>query len=175
MAAIEKTLFRPDAERGVPQEYLVFKLGGEEYGIDILKVQEIRGYAVTTRIPDAPAFIEGMIDLRGTMVPIINMRRRFSLGEAVYDHMTVVIILNMNTHVVGMVVDSVSGVVQLYQDEVKAAPSKAIIDAECLAGAGSFENRMLILMDIEKLMASPDMGLLDLDLTGQTEDLKHNY
>lgn len=163
MAAIEETLlFRPDAEKGFSQEYLAFKLGGEEYGVDIRKVQEIRGCAVTTQIANAPAFIEGMIDLRGTIVPIIDMRRRFNLGEAVYDHMTVVIILNSGTRVVGMVVDSVSGVVQLYRDEINEVPSKAMIETDYLAGTGRFENRTLILMDIEKFLASPDIRLQDL-------------
>ncbi|MEW6021587.1 MAG: chemotaxis protein CheW [Pseudomonadota bacterium] len=141
-------------------EVLSFRLGKEEYGISILKVQEIRGYDAVTRIANAPAFLKGVINLRGQIVPIVDMRIRFALGQAEYDAFTVVIILNIGRQVIGMVVDSVSDVVTLAPEQVRPAPSiGGGIDADHLLGLGTVGERMLILLDIERLMASPDMGL----------------
>ena len=106
-------------------EYLTFTLGKEEYGIDILKVQEIRGYEAVTRIANAPEFIKGVVNLRGIIVPILDMRIKFNLGEAKYDRFTVVIILNVAGRVVGMVVDSVSDVIQLTAEQIRPAPDPA--------------------------------------------------
>lgn len=169
MAAIEERVsVQPCAESVPPREYLAFRLGSEEYGIDILKVQEIRGYEETTHIANAPAFIKGLINLRGTIVPIIDMRIRFNLGEPVYDHVTVVIVLNIGTRVIGMVVDSVSDVVQLQPEEIKPAPAMgSVLESNYLIGMGTRADRMLILVDIERLMTSPDMGLADLKIAGQ--------
>jgi len=142
------------------REYLTFRLGREEYGIDILKVQEIRGYEVTTRIANAPSFIKGVISLRGTIVPIVDMRLKFNCAQAEYDSVTVVIILNLRERVVGIVVDSVSDVMELTPEQVRPAPDMdSAIDASCIIGLGSVGERMLILLDIEKLMSSADMGL----------------
>ena len=143
-------------------EVLSFRLGQEEYGISILTVQEIRGYEAVTRIANAPDFLKGVINLRGQIVPIVDMRIRFALGQAQYDSFTVVIILNIGHHVIGMVVDSVSDVVTLTADQVRPAPSiGGGIDADHLLGLGTVGERMLILLDIERLMASPDMGLVN--------------
>jgi len=142
-------------------EVLSFRLGKEEYGISILKVQEIRGYDAVTRIANAPAFLKGVINLRGQIVPIVDMRIKFALGQAEYDAFTVVIILNIGRQVIGMVVDSVSDVVTLAPEQVRPAPSiGGGIDADHLLGLGTVGERMLILLDIERLMASPDMGLV---------------
>ena len=141
-------------------EYLTFRLGEEEYGIDILKVQEIRGYENPTRIAHAPAFIKGVTNLRGTIVPIVDMRLRFNCAQAEYNSFTVVIILNLRERVVGIVVDSVSDVMELTPEQVRTAPDiESSIDAQCIRGLGSVGDRMLILLDIEKLMAGMDMGL----------------
>jgi purine-binding chemotaxis protein CheW len=145
-------------------EVLSFRLGSEEYGISILAVQEIRGHEAVTRIANAPAFLKGVINLRGRIVPIVDMRLRFNLGEARYDGFTVVIILNIGQHVIGMVVDSVSDVVTLAPEQVRPAPPLAGgLDAECLHGLGTIGERMLILLDIERLMAAPEMGLVSND------------
>ncbi len=142
------------------KEYLTFRLGQEEYGIDILKVQEIRGYEAPTRIAHAPAFIKGVINLRGTIVPIVDMRLRFGCAQAGYDSFTVVIILNLRERVVGIVVDSVSDVMELAPQQLRAAPDlESSIDAQCIRGLGSVGGRMLILLDIERLMSGVDMGL----------------
>ncbi|WEF33777.1 chemotaxis protein CheW [Pseudoduganella chitinolytica] len=143
-------------------EFLAFKLGAEEYGIDILKVQEIRGYEAVTRIANAPEFIKGVINLRGIIIPVVDMRIKFRLGEPVYDQFTVVIILNINGRVVGMVVDSVSDVTTLEPDQIKPSPEMGTaFSSEYMIGLGTIDERMLILVDINKLMSSPEMGLIE--------------
>ena len=147
-------------------EFLTFRLGGEEYGIDILKVQEIRSYEQPTRIAHAPGFIKGVVNLRGVIVPIVDLRLRLGCDTAEYTALTVVIVLNVKGRVVGAVVDSVSDVLELSKDAIKPAPEMAsAVDAGFITGIGSVKNgdehRMLILMDIEGLMASPEMGLID--------------
>jgi purine-binding chemotaxis protein CheW len=142
-------------------EFLAFKLGQEEYGIDILKVQEIRGYENVTRMANSPEFIKGIVNLRGTIVPIIDMRIKFKLGEPVYDQFTVVIILNVANIVVGMVVDSVSDVTTLKHEQIKPAPAMGTtLDTSYLLGIGTVDDRMLILVDIDKLMSSIGIGLI---------------
>lgn len=142
------------------REYLTFRLDQEEYGIDILKVQEIRGYEQPTRIANAPAFIKGVVNLRGTIVPIVNMRLKFNCAQADYNSFTVVIILNLRDRVVGIVVDSVSDVMELSAENIRSAPDvESAIDNGCILGLGSVGERMLILLDIEKLMSNADMGL----------------
>ena len=143
------------------REYLTFRLGEEEYGIDILKVQEIRGYEQPTRIANAPEFIKGVVNLRGTIVPIVDMRLRFNCSNVEYNAFTVVIILNLRNRVVGIVVDSVSDVMALAADAVRPAPDiESAIDSGCILGLGSVGGRMLILLDIERLMGNVDMGLV---------------
>jgi len=142
-------------------EYLTFRLDREEYGIDILKVQEIRGYEPPTRIANAPSFIKGVVNLRGTIVPIVDMRLKFNCANAVYDAFTVVIILNLHQRIVGIVVDSVSDVMGLVPDQMRSAPDiESIIDSDAIIGLGSLDDRMLILLDIEKLMSGLDMSLV---------------
>ena len=146
---------------GGPREYLTFRLDQEEYGIDILKVQEIRGYEKPTRIANAPEFIKGVVNLRGTIAPIVDMRLKFNCAQAEYNTFTVVIILNLRSRIVGIVVDSVSDVMELAPENVKAAPEiDSSIDSSAVVGLGSVGERMLILLDIEKLMSSMDMGLV---------------
>ena len=142
------------------REYLTFRFDQEEYGIDILKVQEIRGYEQPTRIANAPAFIKGVVNLRGTIVPIVDMRLKFNCARADYNSFTVVIILNLRDRVVGIVVDSVSDVMELSAENIRSAPDvESAIDNGCILGLGSVGERMLILLDIEKLMSNTDMGL----------------
>ena len=148
-------------------EFLTFTLGQEEYGVDILKVQEIRGYDAVTRLPDAPEYIKGVINLRGTIVPVIDMRVKFHL-EAKVDTLTVMIVLNVADRVVGMVVDSVSDVVQLTAEQIRAMPEVGTgIDRRFLTGIGALDERMLILLDIEGLMTSTEMGLVVDSATAQ--------
>ena len=143
------------------REFLAFKLGNEEYGMDILRVQEIRSYEDPTRMANMPSFIKGVINLRGVIVPIIDMRIKFHLEQVNYDDFTVVIVLNIGHQVVGMVVDGVSDVISLTPAQLRPVPefSSAIGNDHVLA-IGSIEDCMLILLDIEKLMSSTEMGLI---------------
>jgi purine-binding chemotaxis protein CheW len=148
------------------REYLTFRLDQEEYGIDILKVQEIRGYERPTRIANAPEFIKGVVNLRGTIVPIVDMRLKFNCAKAEYNAFTVVIILNLRSRIVGIVVDSVSDVMELPPESLKEAPEiDSMIDSSAVVGLGSVDDRMLILLDIERLMSGMDMGLVSAEAT----------
>ncbi|HEU0197818.1 MAG TPA: chemotaxis protein CheW [Nevskiaceae bacterium] len=151
----------PSVTAALANEYLSFGLGDEEYGVDILKVQEIRGYDTVTRIPDTPDFVKGVINLRGTIVPIVDMRLKFKLAAADYNALTVMIILNVAGRVVGIVVDRVSDVIQLNAEQIRPAPEfGSSIDTRFITGLGTQEDRMLILLDIEKLLSSEDMALM---------------
>ncbi len=142
------------------QEYLTYTLGPEEYAIDIIKVQEIRGYAAPTTIANAPDFLKGVINLRGTIVPIVDLRIKFNVGKADYTPFTVVIILNIDARVVGIVVDSVSDVAMLRRDQIRPAPEfAATVDTRYINGLCTLDERMLIVVDIERLMLSHEMAL----------------
>ncbi|MFC5303355.1 chemotaxis protein CheW [Azospira restricta] len=146
----------------IASEYLTFRLGAEEYAIDILKVQEIRGYEPPTAIAYAPPFIKGVINLRGIIVPIVDLRIKFGLGTVDYTPFTVVIILNVAQRVIGIVVDSVSDVTSLSGGEIRPAPDfAASFDTRYILGLASVDERMLIVTDIERLMSSRDMELID--------------
>ena len=146
------------------QEYLVFTLAAQEYGLDILKVQEIRGYdsQSVTRIANVPSFVKGVTNLRGIIVPIVDMRIKFNLENVEYNHQTVVVILNLQSRVVGVVVDGVSDVLMLQPSQISAAPQfVTAFSTEHLMGIGTLGERMLILVDIEKLMTSDEMALVE--------------
>lgn len=148
-------------------EFLTFRLGDEEYGIDILRVQEIRSYEQPTRIANAPSFIKGVVNLRGVIVPIIDLRLKLGCEKVEYNGFTVVVVLNVRGRVVGAVVDSVSDVLELGREQIKPAPEmNSSIDASFITGIGTIKSgddkeRMLILMDIEGLMSSAELGLID--------------
>jgi purine-binding chemotaxis protein CheW len=151
----------PEVARANGREFLTFRLGAEEYGIDILRVQEIRSYDPPTRIANAPPFIKGVVNLRGIIVPIVDLRLKLGCESAQYNAFTVVIVLNVRGRIVGAVVDSVSDVLALTAEEVKPAPGmNTSVDMSFITGIGSVGDRMLILMDIEALMWSADMGLI---------------
>jgi purine-binding chemotaxis protein CheW len=160
------------APRARPGEYLTFRLGAEEYGIDILRVQEIRSYEPPTRIANAPPFLKGVVNLRGVIVPIVDLRLKLGFDDAPLNEFTVVIVLNVRGRVVGAVVDSVSDVLELGAERIKPAPELgSSVDCGYITGIGSIPaavgadtgtavERMLILLDIEGLMSAADMGLL---------------
>ncbi|MDR5880451.1 chemotaxis protein CheW [Caballeronia sp. LZ032] len=155
-----------DQRKGTPEassnEFLIFSLGQEQYGIDILKVQELRGYDAVTRVANAPVFIKGVINLRGVIVPIADMRLKFELESAVYDDQTVVVVLNVAGRVVGIVVDGVSDVQTLTSDQIRPAPAfNSTVNTDYITGIGTIDDRMLILMDIEKLITSEEMALVE--------------
>ena len=151
---------RQGAEAG--SELLTLMLGREEYGNDILKVQEIRGYDAVTTIANAPEFIKGVINLRGIIVPIADMRIKFHLGNVEYNQFTVVIILNVANREVGIMVDDVSDVIALTPDQIKPSPEfSTTLDTQYITGLGTVDERMIIVGDIEKLLSSRDMELFD--------------
>lgn len=158
-------LLNPDkrvVDGNVGDEYLIFTLGKEEYGIEILKVQEIRGYDRVTRIPNAADFITGITNLRGVIVPIVDLRVKFKLGSGDISQDNVIIVLNLNDRIVGIVVDGVSDVISLTTDQIRPAPDfSATLSTQYLLGLGLLNNRMLILVDIEKLLSSEDMALIE--------------
>jgi purine-binding chemotaxis protein CheW len=144
------------------REYLSFKLGAEEYGIDILKVQEIRGYEKPTRMANVPDYIKGVVNLRGIIVPIIDLRIKFKLEPVGYDEFTVVIIVNLAGRVLGFVVDGVSDVISLGSEQIKPKPEfSATIDTDHIVGLGTIDQRMLILVDIERLTAGSELAASD--------------
>ena len=150
------------AHKTAAAEFLTFRLGAEEYGIDILRVQEIRSYEEPTRIANAPAFIKGVVNLRGVIVPVVDLRIKLNCEKVEYNGFTVVIVLNVHGRVVGAVVDSVSDVLELAGDLIKPAPEmNSTVDTGFITGIASVGERMLILMDIEALMSSADMGLME--------------
>ena len=150
------------AQQGTHAEFLTFRLGAEEYGIDILRVQEIRSYEEPTRIANAPHFIKGVVNLRGVIVPVVDLRIKLNCEKVEYNGFTVVIVLNVHGRVVGAVVDSVSDVLELSHELIKPAPEmNTTVDVSFITGIASVGERMLILMDIAALMSSADMGLMD--------------
>ena len=158
-ASNEAVLAAAEAEN---REFLVFSLGDEEYAIDILKVQEIRGYENVTRIANAPDFIKGVTNLRCVIVPIVDLRIKFHLDNVEYGGQTVVIVVNVADRIVGIVVDGVSDVMTLTPDQIKPAPEFGVtLSSDFLSGLGSLDDRMLVLVDIDKLLTSEEMALVD--------------
>jgi purine-binding chemotaxis protein CheW len=144
------------------EEFLSFRLGAEEYAIDILQVQEIRAHENVTRIANAPEFIKGVINLRGNIVPIVDLRVKFGLPEQGINTQTVVIVLNIAKRTVGVVVDGVSDVIAVSAADIKPAPELASgLDTRYIQGLASIGGQMMILVDIERLMTSRDMSLVD--------------
>jgi len=152
-----------DASARASAEFLTFRLGAEVYGIDILRVQEIRSFEPPTRIAYAPSHILGVVNLRGVIVPVVDLRIKLGCERVEYNNLTVVIVLNVKGRVVGVVVDSVSDVIELPREQIRSAPEMAsgTVDTAFITGISTVNERMLIVMDIEALVTHPDMGLTD--------------
>ena len=143
------------------REMLVFRLGAEEYGVDILKVQEIRGYEKVTPIPRSPEYLKGVVNLRGTIVPVIDLRVKFGMPNPTYDAVTVVIVLRIAARTVGLVVDGVSDVARFGPNDIRDAPALgAMVDSSYLAGVATHAGRMILIVDIEKLLSAGELALL---------------
>lgn len=156
------------------QQFLTFRLGAEEYGVGILTVREIRGWTQVTAIPHSPAWLQGVINLRGTVVPIVDLRIKFASANVAYDETTVVIVLNVADRAVGIVVDAVSDVISFSRSDIKPAPDLGgNTDTSHIIGFGTLDGRMRILMDVEKLMAGADLGAIARPFTDRSvnEDL----
>jgi len=156
--ALARTPMAPAADG----EYLSFRLGSEEYGIDILRVQEIRGFEHPTRLAGARDSMRGVLNLRGAIIPIVDLRIHFGI-DARHDAQTVTVVLNMTGQTVGVVVDSVSDVIALGPDQIRPAPAfNGTIDAAHITGIATIrddqQDRMLILIDIEQLLGGAHIG-----------------
>ena len=161
-----------DSANIAQQEFLTFTLGSEEFGLEILKVQEIRSYDAITKIPNAPGFLQGVINLRGVIVPIVDMRMKFNLPKIEYNEFTVVIVLNFSGRTMGVVVDTVSDVIGLSKEEIKPAPEfSKLFATDYLLGLATVEQRMVILVDIERLMTHQELAVLD-DVPVQTKEVE---
>ena len=149
-------------------EFLTFTLGEEHYGLDIMQVREIRGYEPVTKIANAPPFIKGVLNLRGDIVPIVDLRLKFAVGEATYNEFTIVIMLHIGERIVGIVVDSVSDVINISADEMKPPPEFGVaFDSQYLPGLAPVNDQMIILLNIEKLISSKELGLFDTSMVKQ--------
>lgn len=144
------------------QEFLTFSLGDENYAIDILTVKEIRGYESVTKIANAPTFIKGVINLRGDIVPIVDLRIKFNVGNVTYDEFTIVIVLHIRNRIVGIVVDGVSDVVSLSKEQLRPPPDFGVaFNSRYLLGLATVNEQMIILVDINELISSEELGLFD--------------
>lgn len=142
-------------------QYLTLRLGDEEYAIDILRVQEIRSYEEPTKMVNSPSFIKGVVNLRGVIVPIVDLRLKLNIAKVEYDEFTVVIILNIHGIVVGAVVDAVSDVVTLTAENIKPAPQfESGIESRYIVGLANLDDRMLIVMNMEALMNNAELGMV---------------
>lgn len=152
------------------KEFLSFVLGDEHYALDIMAVKEIRGYETVTKIANAPAFIKGVINLRGDIVPIVDLRIKFAVGEATYNEFTIVIMLNVFERIVGIVVDAVSDVIKLEDDEIRPPPEFGVaFDSKYLHGLAAVDENMVILVNIDSLISSDELGLFDKNNTTAVE------
>lgn len=165
MSTMPKTQPEALAEAGSGQ-YLIFNLASEEYGVDILKVQEIRGWTAVTRVPHTPSYVQGVFNLRGTIVPIIDLRQRLGMPKIEYTASTVVIVLSIHAQpgrrVLGIVVDGVSDVLNIPAEAIRPPPDLGTaIRSEFLSGMATLDKRMLVLLDLDKLLTAEEIGQLD--------------
>lgn len=150
-----------DAARAISGQYLTLRLGSEDYAIDIMRVQEIRSYEEPTKMANSPGFIKGVVNLRGVIVPIVDLRMKLNIDKVDYNEFTVVIILRVHGTVVGAVVDAVSDVVNLDATMIKDAPQfESVIDARFILGLANVGERMLIVMNMEALLSNAEMGIV---------------
>lgn len=144
------------------EQFVTFSLAGEEYGVDIMKVQEIIGYQGFTKIPNLPTFIKGVLNLRGTVVPVIDLRAKFYLEEKEYNKFTVIIVLSVLGRIMGMIVDSISDVITFEEKEIEDTPNfGSKIHTKFIKGMGKKEEKFVILLDIDKVMSEEDLEAID--------------
>ncbi len=148
--------------QGESRQHVSFFLDEEEYGIEILKVQEIIRFAELTRIPQSPPFIEGVLNLRGKVVPVMDLRTRFSMPRAERDRSTRIIVVDVANKVMGMIVDAVSGVLQIEDDQIAPPPPMGSkIDTDYIQGMARIDDRLMILLDVDKILSSDELAAID--------------
>lgn len=142
-------------------QLVTFSIGGEEFGVEILTVQEIIRTMSITRVPKAPDFVEGVINLRGKVIPIIDLRKRFGLEHKSHDKNTRIVVIEISRMIVGFVVDSVSEVLRIPADTVEPPPPVvAGLDSEYISGVGKLEDRLLIMLDLDRLLSREEKDVL---------------
>jgi purine-binding chemotaxis protein CheW len=152
MSQNQETRAAADTTEGNAQ-YLTFTLGGEEYAVDILRVQEIKGYSTVTSIPNAPAYVKGVMNLRGTVVPVFDMRLKFGMEPRAYDRFTVIVVVNVGVRVVGLIVDSVSDVLDIPANAIEPTPDLgAGVDTRVMQGIARTNDRLVTLLDIDAVV-----------------------
>jgi purine-binding chemotaxis protein CheW len=143
-------------------QYVTFLLGEETYGISILKLNEIIAYQNCTTIPNVPGFIKGVLNLRGIVVPVIDLRERFSMETKAYDQFTVIMILDVSGRIMGLIVDAVSDVITLNEEDIKPRPNFSTgISTHFIHGMGVKDNKFIILLDVDKLLSDEELNMVD--------------
>ena len=143
---------------GESKQYLTFDLADEHYGVDILKVQEIKGYSAVTRIPNTPDYLKGVLNLRGTIVPIVDLRLKFDMGATEPTSFTVIVVVNVRERVMGFLVDGVSDVLELASKDVQPPPELGSkVDITFVAGIGNCNDRLVTLLDVDRVMSEEDI------------------
>jgi purine-binding chemotaxis protein CheW len=149
-------------EKTLTNQFVTFQLGAETYGISILKLNEIIAYQSCTNIPNVPRFIKGVLNLRGIVVPVIDLRERFGMELKDYDQFTVIMILDVSGRIMGLVVDAVSDVLTLNSDDVKPRPHFSTgISTEFILGMGIKDKKFIILLDVDKLLSDEELNMVD--------------
>ncbi len=150
------------ASKGLSSQYVTFLLGNETYGISILKLNEIIAYQEGTTIPNVPGFIKGVLNLRGIVVPVIDLRERFNMEKKPYDQFTVIMILDVSGRIMGLIVDAVSDVITLGRDAIKPRPNFSTgIGVEFIQGMGVKDNKFIILLDVDRLLSDDELNMVD--------------
>ncbi|MCL6471581.1 MAG: chemotaxis protein CheW [Firmicutes bacterium] len=148
--------------KGTGDQFVTFTLEGEEYGVEILKVQEIIGYQGFTKVPNVPDFVKGVLNLRGSVVPVIDLRLKFSMKEKEYDKFTVILILEVKERIIGVIVDAVSDVVSLTEDDIQPTPDfSSGIRADFIASMGRKDDKLIIILDIDKVLSESELEVLE--------------
>jgi purine-binding chemotaxis protein CheW len=149
-----------------PAQFLTFALGDEEYAVDVLRVQEIKGYSAVTPIPNAPHFIRGVMNLRGAVVPVIGLRETFGLAPMPYDTFSVIVVLTVGSRVIGLLVDSVADVVELEMDQIEMPPELGDrVDTSYISGVVHVGDKFTLVLSIEKILSGAD--ILDAQVRGE--------
>jgi purine-binding chemotaxis protein CheW len=145
-------------------QYLTFTLGAEEYGVEILKVQEIRGYAAVTPVPDTPPEIKGVMDLRGTVIPVVDLRTKLGMSDAAYTPFTVIVVVTVGTRVLGLVVDAVSDVLSIPGSDVQPTPDfGADVNAKFIGGMAKAAEKLVVLLNLDEILRGQDLSPVSLD------------
>jgi purine-binding chemotaxis protein CheW len=142
-------------------QYLTFTLGDEEYGVEILKVQEIKGYSTITPIPNTPPYVRGVMNLRGTIIPVVDLRSKFAMPETEYTRFTVIIVVTIGTKVVGLVVDAVSDVLNVPRGDIQPTPDfGSQVDTRFIEGMAKAGDKLIVLLNIDKVLGAEELVAL---------------